>query len=61
MKPTDIGLRALLDLYDQLQIDEDWTAWRTRGFTWWPYQPRQMVVASEPTVIDGATISRVLV
>ena len=59
MKPTDIGLRALLDLYDQLQIDEDWTEWWNRGFTWWPYQARQMVAASEPSVIDGATISRI--
>jgi hypothetical protein len=45
--PDDPGLRAVLEIYEDLQIDTEWTVWDRRGFTWWPHRHAQRVWSEE--------------
>lgn len=45
---TDIGLRLLDSLYEQLMIDDEWAVRRERGFTWWSYRLAQHIEVSPP-------------
>lgn len=50
---TDIGLRSVDSLYEQLMIDEPWAVRRARGFTWWSYRLAQHIeVGPEVWSID---------
>lgn len=45
---TDVGLRLLESLYEQMMIDDDWAVRRERGFTWWAYRLPQHVEVGPP-------------
>lgn len=45
---TDIGLRLLDSLYEQLMVDEEWAVRRERGFTWWSYRLAQHIEVGPP-------------
>lgn len=45
---SDPGLRVVRSVFDALQIDEEWSTWDDRGFTWWPHQRAQRVWADAP-------------
>jgi hypothetical protein len=45
---TDVGLRLLDSLYEQLMIDDKWAVRTERGFTWWAYRLAQHVEVDPP-------------
>lgn len=45
---TDVGLRLLDCLYEQMMIDDEWAVRRERGFTWWAYRLAQHVEVGPP-------------
>ena len=45
---TDVGLRLLDSLYEQMMIDDAWAVRRERGFTWWAYRLAQHVEVGPP-------------
>ncbi len=45
---SDVGLRLVDSLYEQLMIDDEWAVRRKRGFTWWAFRLAQHVEVSEP-------------
>lgn len=45
---TDVGLRLLDSLYEQLMVDDEWAVRRERGFTWWSYRLAQHIEISPP-------------
>ncbi|OBJ86058.1 hypothetical protein A9W97_18795 [Mycobacterium gordonae] len=53
---TDVGIRVLDSLYEQLMIDEQWSIRRERGFTWWSYRLAQHVEVGEPVESGGLTV-----
>jgi len=55
----DAGTRTVQNTFEELQIDEAWSAWSERGFTWWPHRLAQRVWAEEPHDDDGLTIIRI--
>jgi hypothetical protein len=57
--PEDPGLRAVLDIYEDLQIDAEWTVWDRRGFTWWPHWHAQRVWSEEGVDSFGQVVHRV--
>ena len=57
--PDDPGLRAVLDIYEDLQIDAEWTVWNRRGFTWWPHRHAQRVWSQEGVDSFGQVVYRV--
>lgn len=57
--PDDPGLRAVLDIYDDLQIDAEWTVWDRRGFTWWAHRHAQRVWSEEGVDSFGQVVYRV--
>ena len=56
---TDVGLDAVENLYQALQIDEEWAVRRPRGFTWWSYRLAQHIDATEPWQDDEFQLSRI--
>lgn len=58
-QPMDPGLRLVHDVFEQLQIDSEWSLWEGRGFTWWPHQRAQRVWADDSVKDDGLTVSLV--
>jgi len=59
MPESDVGLQAVDRIFSMLQIDEEWSIRRPRGFTWWPYRLAQHIDATEPWQDDGFQLSRV--
>jgi len=57
--PDDPGLRAVLDIHDELQIDAEWTVWDRRGFTWWPHRHAQRVWSEDAVDSLGEVVYRV--
>ncbi|MGH2630450.1 MAG: hypothetical protein ACRDHI_07820 [Actinomycetota bacterium] len=57
--PDDPGLRAVLDIHDELQIDAEWTVWARRGFTWWAHRHAQRVWSEEGVDSFGQVVYRV--
>ena len=51
----DIGLRAVDDLFEQLQIDDEWSTREDRMFSWLAHRLQQTVRAS-PTFVDGSLV-----
>jgi hypothetical protein len=50
---TDVGLRLLDSLYDQLVIDDRWAVRREGEFTWWANHFAQHVEVEPPEWVDG--------
>jgi hypothetical protein len=57
--PGDAGLRAVLEIYEDLQIDPEWTVWDRRGFTWWAHRHAQSVWSEEGVDSFGKGVHRV--
>lgn len=45
---SDVGVRLLDSLYEQMMIDDQWAVRRERGFTWWAYRLAQHVEVGPP-------------
>ena len=56
---SDPGLAVVEHLYEQMQIDAEWSARQERGFTWWGDQLAQRVWASPSEQRVGAPVWRV--
>lgn len=56
---TDVGLDAVEYLFKALQVDEEWSIRRPRGFTWWSYRLAQHIDATEPWQDDEFQLSRI--
>lgn len=50
---TDVGLRLLDSLYEQLEIDDKWAVRREGEFTWWANLLAQHVEVEPPEWVDG--------
>lgn len=59
MTDKDVGLEAIARIFDMLQIDEEWSVRRPRGFTWWSYRLAQHIDATEPWQDDEYQLSRI--
>jgi len=44
----DVGAVTLRYLHERLQIDEEWTQRRERGFSWWAHRLPQHIDAGRP-------------
>lgn len=59
-EPTrDVGSETLKYIHDRLQIDEEWTHRRERGFTWWAHRLAQQIDAGRPIDDDGIVVTRI--
>ena len=58
-RDKDVGLEAMEAIFNVLQIDEEWSVSRPRGFTWWSYRLAQHVDATEPWEDDEFQLSRI--
>lgn len=56
---SDIAEVALDTIHRQLRIDDEWTVWRDRGFSWSALRLRQDFDVSSPFMDDGVEICRV--
>ena len=56
----DAGAETLQYIHERLQIDEEWTQRRERGFTWWAHRLPQHVDAGRPIDDDGIVVTRIL-
>jgi hypothetical protein len=55
---SDVGLRIVNGVYDQFKIDEQWTVWGQRGFTWWGWRCAQRVWSDRGVDDHGSTVYR---
>jgi hypothetical protein len=55
----DIGNETLGIIHKTLLIDEEWTARRDRGFTWWAHRLAHHIDAGPPIDDDGIVINRI--
>ncbi len=55
----DLGLRAVREIYRRAMIDEEWSIWEDRGFSWWGYRLRQRVWAEPGVMSRGFRVYRV--
>lgn len=55
---TDIGIEALRTIHKMLLIDEPWTVWHERQFSWIGHRLEANVEASEMFVSRGILVSR---
>lgn len=59
--PTDVGTQVLHRIFKNLQIDEEWSKWDERAFTWWPHRLAQRVSATELVDSMGFEVSTVTI
>ena len=55
----DAGMRTVREVFDELQIDAEWSKWSDRGFTWWPHRLAQRVWSEVPREDHGFIVTRV--
>ncbi|MFP6734850.1 MAG: hypothetical protein VB959_13540 [Rhodospirillales bacterium] len=55
----DTGLEVVKNIFDGLQIDEQWSNWNGRGFEWWGHNLRQRVWSTSGYDDDGIIIYRI--
>lgn len=55
----DLGLRAIREIYQRAMIDEQWSLWEERGFSWWGHRLRQRIWAEPGVESDGFEIFRI--
>ena len=55
----DVGIQTVQEIYNSLQVDEEWSIREERGFTWWANQFKQTIWADQPIEDDDLHISRV--
>jgi hypothetical protein len=56
---TDVGLEVVRSLYQKMMIDQEWSIWHQRGFTWWGYRLAQHIWADPCFEEQGCVISRI--
>lgn len=61
MDGPDAGIAVIAALYEQLQVDAEWSVRGPRGFTWWSYRLAQHVEAGPVVVRGGRRVSTVRV
>jgi hypothetical protein len=54
---ADAGLATAAGIHKTLMIDEPWTVWQARGFTWLPHRLQQTVSATRPFESRGVQVS----
>ena len=59
MLPTDPGLEAVVSIFKSLSIDDEWSTWDDRGFTWWPHEYAQRVWSEAAFDDDGVVVYRI--
>ena len=59
LNEDDAGVRTVDDVFDAMQIDDEWSERGGRAFTWWPHRVAQRIWASEPVAQDGFSLTRV--
>ena len=56
---TDLGIESVQNVYEILQVDDEWAVWDSEGFSWWAKDYRQRIW-SEPGIEDnGETIYKI--
>jgi hypothetical protein len=55
----DVGIQTVQEIYNSLQVDEEWSIREERGFTWWANQFKQTIWADQPVEDSSLAISRV--
>ena len=55
----DVGAETLQYIHERLQIDEEWTQCRERGFTWWAHRLPQHIDAGRPIDDEGIVVTRI--
>jgi hypothetical protein len=55
----DVGIQTVQEIYNSLQVDEEWSIREERGFTWWANQFKQTIRVDQPIEDDSLHISRV--
>ena len=55
----DVGIRTVRDVFQGLQVDDEWSTWSDRGFTWWPHRLAQRVWSDDVREDDGPIVARV--
>jgi hypothetical protein len=58
-KNDDVGIQTVQEIYNSLQVDEEWSIQEERGFTWWANRFKQTIWADQPIEDDDLHISRV--
>ena len=56
---SDVGTTIVDSLYEDLQIDAEWSERTRRSFTWWAHRLPQHVWATDPVDQDGFWVVRV--
>jgi hypothetical protein len=56
---SDVGLEVVRFVYDRMKIDQEWSVWHQRGFTWWGHWLAQHIWADPCFEDQGLLISRV--
>lgn len=59
MQQADPGLEVVEHVYAQMQIDDEWSTFERRGFTWWGHELAQRVWADPPRESFGMDVVRV--
>lgn len=57
--PEDPGLASVLNLYETMQLDPEWSVREDRGFTWWGLNLAQRVWSEQGFDDEGIVIYRV--
>lgn len=50
---ADVGLECVRWHYRRAQVDEEWSLWDDRGYTWWGHRLAQRVWSEPPVEIEG--------
>jgi hypothetical protein len=52
----NLGMRAVQQIHQLWNADENWTLWDQRGFSWWAQDYRQHVWAEPPVNDNGFSV-----
>lgn len=55
----NVATRTLSVIHETLQIDEEWTSRRDRGFTWWAHRFAHHIDAGRPLDDGGVVLTRI--
>lgn len=58
-KKADVGIQTIQEIYNSMQIDDEWSTATERGFSWWANQFKQTIWADQPVEDDSLAISRI--
>jgi TPR repeat protein len=61
LEENSVGARVVNELYRLLQVNEEWSLFDHRGFTWWGHHLAQRIWIDDPISSDGVELSTVYV